>query len=83
MAVINTNTTNVEAPVKDGKSSDSETKVECQKPVTTKTDNNSKKPQQQPQGKKAAGGGTRPEAVPRLHHLYKAAFVVSGQRSGH
>ena len=75
-----TNTTNVDAPVKDGTS---ETKVEHQKPVTTKKDKTGKKPQQrQPQGKKTAGGGTRPEAVPRLHHLYKAAHVVSG-RSGH
>lgn len=74
-----TNTTTVDAPVKDGTS---ETKVEHQKPVTTKKDKTGKKPQQQqPQGKKAAGGGTRPEAVPRLHHLYKAAHVVSG-RSG-
>ena len=77
-----TNTTNVDAPVKDGTSSASETKVEHQKPVTTKKDKTGKKPQQQPQGKKAAGGGTRPEAVPRLHHLFKAAHVVSG-RSGH
>jgi len=77
----NTNTTN--ALVKDGTSSNCETKVVHQKPVTTKKDKASKKPQQQPpQGKKAAGGGTRPEAVPRLHHLYKAAHVVSGKGSG-
>ena len=33
-------------------------------------------------GKKATASGARPEAVPRLHHLFKAAHVVSAGPGG-